>query len=51
MIIEQPTGSMDHLPDNEPKTMQVPTYKPKAVFQWPPDCLWPFMGHGPKNET
>jgi hypothetical protein len=17
--------------------------KPKATFQWPPDCLWPFM--------
>jgi len=19
------------------------TSRPKATFQWPPDCLWPFM--------
>jgi hypothetical protein len=51
MIIEQPTGSVDHLPDNEPKTAQAPTYKPKAIFQWPPECLWPFMDHGSENDA
>jgi len=31
---------------NKPKPILVP--KPKASFQWPPDCLWPFaetIGH------
>jgi hypothetical protein len=51
MIIEQPSGSVDRLRDNEPKIVQVPTYKPKAIFQWPPDCLWPFMDDGSENDT
>jgi len=33
--------------DKPSRPILVPT-KPKAAFQWPPDCLWPFtesIGH------
>jgi hypothetical protein len=50
MIIEVPSHGLDQLPDDELKNVQVPTYKPKATFQWPPDCLWPFTDHK-ENDT
>jgi hypothetical protein len=28
--------------DKRGRTVLVPN-KPKAAFQWPPDCLWPFI--------
>ena len=51
MIIGVPSYGSDQLPDDEQKKLTVPTYKPKATFHWPPDCVWPFMDHEPKNET
>jgi hypothetical protein len=41
MIIELPAYDTDQLPDKS-KSKELPR-KAKAVFQWPPDCLWPFM--------
>ena len=41
MIIELPAYDTDQPPD-ESKSKEL-TRKAKAVFQWPPDCLWPFM--------
>jgi hypothetical protein len=44
VIFDLPSCDSDHLPDDsKPKVL---TCKPKAVFQWPPDCLWPFIDHG-----
>ena len=37
-------------PDRREKS-EVVASRPKARFQWPPDCLWPFMEHGPETET
>jgi hypothetical protein len=51
MIIEVPRYGDDQLPDDEQRKLAVLPYKPKATFQWPPDCLWPFIDHGPENET
>jgi hypothetical protein len=28
---------------DEPKSSEPLVTKPKATFQWPPDCLWPFI--------
>jgi len=40
MISEVPTYDSDQLrDDSKPKDM---THESKAVFHWPPDCLWPF---------
>ena len=39
-----------HQQPDERKKLEVPTTKPKARFQWPPDCLWPFTDHR-ENET
>jgi hypothetical protein len=50
-MIEVPSRGSYQLPDDELKNVQVPTCKPKATFQWPPDCFWPFMDHGPENDT
>jgi hypothetical protein len=36
---------------NEPGKSDPLTARPKATFQWPPDCVWPFMDHGPDGET
>jgi hypothetical protein len=33
---QQPAG------DKPDRPIRVPN-KPKAAFQWPPDCLWPFI--------
>jgi len=27
------------------------TARPKATFQWPPDCLWPFIDDGWNGDT
>ena len=49
MIIELPPYDPDYFPDDsEPKDF---AHRPKAVFQWPPDCLWPFIDHGSKKDT
>jgi hypothetical protein len=36
---------------HQPEKSEVVADRPKVSFQWPPDCLWPFMEHGPKTET
>jgi hypothetical protein len=42
MILELPSYDSDKLSDDsKPRDL---THKPKAVFPWPPDCLWPFIG-------
>jgi hypothetical protein len=51
MISEVESHGSDQTPDDKQKKLTVPTYKPKATFHGPPDCLWPFMDHGPENET
>jgi hypothetical protein len=51
MIIEVPSRGLDNLPDDEQKKSTVLTYKPKATFHWPPDCLWPFMDDGLDRDT
>jgi hypothetical protein len=49
MIFDLPSCNSDCLPDDsKPKPL---TRKPKAVFQWPPDCLWPFIDHGSEKDT
>jgi hypothetical protein len=49
MIIDLPSYDPDYFPDDsKPKDL---AHKPKAVFQWPPDCLWPFIDHGSENDT
>jgi hypothetical protein len=49
MIIDLPSYDPDHFPDDsKPKDL---THKSKAVFQWPPDCLWPFIDHGSEKDT
>jgi hypothetical protein len=41
MIIDLPSYDPDYLPDDsKPKDW---AHKRKAVFQWPPDRLWPFI--------
>jgi hypothetical protein len=49
MIFDLPYYHADYLPDDSNPT--VLTRKPKAVFQWPPDCLWPFIDHGSEKDT
>jgi hypothetical protein len=52
MIIEvPPPHGSDELPGDEQRKLTVLPYKTKATFHWPPECLWPFMDHGPENET
>jgi len=43
MIRKARAQESDQHPDDEHEKLQVITYKPKATFRWPPDCLWPFM--------
>ncbi len=43
MIIDVPAHESEQLPnDAKPKDL---VHKSKATFQWPPDCLWPFIEH------
>jgi hypothetical protein len=51
MIIELPSRNVDQLPDDERKKLTVMTHKPTVTFQWPPDCLWPFMDHELEKHT
>jgi hypothetical protein len=51
MIVELPHHESDQNFGDEQGKLAILPYKPKATFQWPPDCLWPFMDHGPENET
>jgi hypothetical protein len=51
MISKAPSHESDQRPDDKPKKLQVLTYKPKATFLWPPDCLWPFMDDGLDRDT
>jgi hypothetical protein len=52
MTSKAPSHEWDQRPNNQPKKLQVVlTYKLNATFHWPPDCLWPFMDHGPEEDT
>ena len=51
MTIEVPSHGSDQLADDELKKLTVLTYKPKATFHWPPDCLWPLMDYKPESDT
>jgi len=50
MIIELPFRNVDRHSDGE-KNVQVPICRPNATFQWPADCLWPFMDYGPEKNV
>jgi hypothetical protein len=50
------SGGLEFLcdPDQHPKeqrTSELLTTRPKTTFQWPPDCLWPFIDRGWDSET
>jgi hypothetical protein len=49
MIIDVPAYDSGQRPDEASSNHL--THKPKAVFQWPPDCLWPFMDEPPGTDT
>jgi hypothetical protein len=49
MIIDIPRCYSDQLPDDW-KSKDL-THTSKAVFHWPPDCLWPFMDREPKKDA
>ncbi len=34
-----------------PKPPELFVTRPKAAFQWPPDCAWPFIDHGRASNT
>jgi hypothetical protein len=51
MINKAPVHESDRLPDDELRNVQALTYKPKAAFQWPPECLWPFINDGLHRDT
>jgi hypothetical protein len=36
---------------DEPKSSEPLVTKPKATFQWPPDCLWPFIDQEVDGDT
>jgi hypothetical protein len=49
------TPFADPLPDRddhcgEPASSEL-IARPKTVFQWPPDCVWPFMDRGSDTDT
>jgi hypothetical protein len=45
-----PAPDLDQGPD-EPRKSEVVTTRPKAAFQWPPDCVWPFIDQGRDTDT
>ena len=51
MISKAQSHESDQRREDQPKKLQVLTYKPKATFYWPPDYLWPFMDHGPEEDS
>jgi hypothetical protein len=50
MISEVPLNDSHKQPD-EPKKLEKLIRRPKAAFQWPPDCFWPFVDHGSEDDT
>jgi hypothetical protein len=50
MTIETPSRGGDRLPDDEQKQLTVLSHKPRATFQWPLDCLWPFVDRAPEMD-
>jgi hypothetical protein len=50
ILFTDPSPDLDQHP-NEPRKSELLTARPKATFQWPPDCLWPFIDHGSDSET
>jgi len=50
MMREEPSYDFFQPPD-EPEHSEVAISRPKATFQWPPDCMWPFMDHGGESKT
>jgi hypothetical protein len=51
MIIEIPSHGITQRPDDEQKRLTIPPHKPKATFNWPPDCLWPFTDRATEKDT
>jgi hypothetical protein len=49
MEIDLPPYEPEHLLDDS-KTKEL-MRKPKVAFQWPPDCMWPFMDHAQNTDT
>jgi hypothetical protein len=45
-----PSPDPDQHP-NEARKSELLTARPKATFQWPPDCLWQFIDRGWDGET
>ena len=45
-----PSPNPDQHP-NEPGKSELLTARPKAAFQWPPDCAWPFIDNKWDTET
>jgi len=46
----------DRSPDRDdhcggPELSELLVTRPKAAFQWPPDCAWPFIDHGRASDT
>jgi hypothetical protein len=50
VLFTDPSPDPDQRP-NEPRNSELLIAKPKATFQWPPDCLWPFIDRGWDSET
>jgi len=45
-----PSPDSDQHP-NESRKPELLTTRPKATFQWPPDCVWPFTDHKRNGEA
>jgi hypothetical protein len=50
MINEVPFYDSIQQPDGSWKS-EVVISRPIATFQWPPDCLWPFIDHAAERKT
>ena len=55
MTSRVPSADPSPDPDQHPDTLK-PFERPrptrfKATFQWPPDCLWPFLDNRWDSET
>ena len=54
MINKSPSAvpSLDSdLHTKEPSKPELLITRPKATFQWPPDCVWPFTDYERDNKT
>jgi hypothetical protein len=47
---DDPSPGPRERPD-EPKPAEPLVTKPKVTFQWPPDCLWPFIDQEVESDT